>query len=223
MGRTIAIDGPAGAGKSTIARKAAEALRYIYVDTGALYRSIGYYVASQGADPGDEREVVPLLPSIRLELRFEGGAQRVFLNGEDVSEKIRTPQMAMNASKVSSIPKVREFLLGLQRELAEKNDVIMDGRDIGTVVVPGADVKIFLTASSEERARRRFLEHQARGEEVSFQQLLEEVRARDEADTTRQAAPLRQAEDAVLLDTTDLTFEEALAAVLRIVRDRGIC
>lgn len=218
--RAIAIDGPAGAGKSTIARRAAKELGYIYVDTGALYRAVGWYMSSRVEDTRDGAQVVPLLPGVRVELRFQDGEQRVFVNGEDVSDRIRTPEMSMHASNVSAIPEVRKFLFDLQQDIARTNNVIMDGRDIGTVVLPWADVKIFLTATPEDRARRRYQEHLARGEQVEYEQLLREVRQRDEQDTNRAAAPLRQAEDAVLLDTTGNELEQSIALVLRVIRDR---
>ncbi len=219
--KAVAIDGPAGAGKSTIAKQAAERLGYIYVDTGALYRAIGLYVSQRGADPAGEEEVAPLLKDIRLELVLTEEGQRVLLNGEDVSRRIRTPEAALNASRVAALPAVRAFLLELQRGIAERSPVVMDGRDIGTVVLPEAEVKIFLTAAPEERARRRLLEHQQRGEQADYQTLLEEIKARDRADSTRAIAPLRQAEDAVLLDTTHLTPEEAIQAVLNLVKRGG--
>lgn len=219
--KAVAIDGPAGAGKSTIAKQAAERLGYIYVDTGALYRAIGLYVSQRGADPAEEEEVAPLLKDIRLELVLTEEGQRVLLNGEDVSRRIRTPEAALNASRVAALPAVRAFLLELQRGIAERSPVVMDGRDIGTVVLPEAEVKIFLTAAPEERARRRLLEHQQRGEQADYQTLLEEIKARDRADSTRAIAPLRQAEDAVLLDTTHLTPEEAIQAVLNLVKRGG--
>lgn len=218
--KAIAIDGPAGAGKSTIARRAAKELGYIYVDTGALYRAVGWYMSSRVGDTRDGAQVVPLLPEVRVELRFQGGEQRVFVNGEDVSDRIRTPEMSMHASNVSAIPEVRKFLFDLQQDIARTNNVIMDGRDIGTVVLPWADVKIFLTATPEDRARRRYQEHLSRGEQVEYEQLLREVRQRDEQDTNRAAAPLRQAEDAVLLDTTGNELERSIALVLGVIRDR---
>lgn len=218
--KAVAIDGPAGAGKSTIARQAAAQLGYIYVDTGALYRAIGLYASEQGANPSREDEVAPLLEGIRLELSLEDGVQRVWLNGEDVSDRIRTPEAARNASAVAALPPVRAFLLGLQRELAARQPAIMDGRDIGTVVLPEAEVKVFLTATPEERARRRVRDHELRGEQVSYETILEEVKARDYADSTRAIAPLRQAEDAVLLDTTDLTQDEVVARILALIREK---
>lgn len=217
--KAVAIDGPSGAGKSTIARLAAQELGFIYVDTGALYRAVGYYMSSRVADTRRAEEVVPLLPGVSVELKFAKEGQRVLLNGEDVSDRIRTPEMSMHASNVSAIPAVRDFLFGLQRGIAEKNDVIMDGRDIGTVVLPHADVKIFLTASPEDRARRRWLEYQSRGEEVDFDRLLEEVKQRDYNDSHRAAAPLCAARDAILLDTTGNELSESVELALRTIRE----
>lgn len=214
----VAIDGPSGAGKSTIARRAAQALSFIYVDTGALYRTIGLYMSQHMEDTKDAKTVEALLPKVSVELRFIGGEQRVFLNGEDVSEKIRTPQAAMHASNVSAIPAVRAFLLDMQRELAASSNVIMDGRDIGTVVLPEAQVKIFLTASVEARAKRRLAEHEARGEQIDFDELVREIETRDYHDSHRAAAPLKQAEDAVLVDTTDLSFEESVEKIISLIR-----
>ncbi|MCI5924397.1 MAG: (d)CMP kinase [Oscillospiraceae bacterium] len=214
----VAIDGPSGAGKSTIARRAAQALSFIYVDTGALYRTIGLYMSQHIEDTKDAKAVEALLPKVSVELRFIGGEQRVFLNGEDVSGKIRTPQAAMHASNVSAIPAVRAFLLNMQRELAASSNVIMDGRDIGTVVLPKAQVKIFLTASVEARAKRRLAEHEARGEQIDFDELVREIETRDYNDSHRAAAPLKQAEDAVLVDTTDLSFEESVERIISLIR-----
>ena len=214
----VAIDGPSGAGKSTIARRAAQALSFIYVDTGALYRTIGLYMSQHIEDTKDTKAGEALLPKVSVERRFIGGEQRVFLNGEDVSEKIRTPQAAMHASNVSAIPAVRAFLLDMQRALAASSNVIMDGRDIGTVVLPEAQVKIFLTASVEARAKRRLAEHEARGEKIDFDELVREIETRDYNDSHRAAAPLKQAEDAVLVDTTDLSFEESVEKIISLIR-----
>jgi len=214
----VAIDGPSGAGKSTIARRAAQALSFIYVDTGALYRTIGLYMSRHIEDTKDAKAVEALLPKVSVELRFIDGEQRVFLNGEDVSGKIRTPQAAMHASNVSAIPAVRAFLLDMQRELAASNNVIMDGRDIGTVVLPKAQVKIFLTASVETRAKRRLAEHEARGERIDFDEMVREIETRDYHDSHRAAAPLKQAEDAVLVDTTELSFEESVEKIISLIR-----
>lgn len=217
----VAIDGPAGAGKSTIARKVAADLSIIYVDTGAMYRAIGAYALKKGLDPHSREQVTPLLPVIRLELNHspEEG-QRIFLNGQDVSEQIRLPEMSMAASAVSAIPEVRAFLLEQQRSLARRQSVIMDGRDIGTVVLPQAEVKIFLTAAAEERARRRWKEYQEKGLPDSYEAILADVIQRDEQDKNRPIAPLRQAEDAVLLDTTGLNFAQSVEKVKEIIRER---
>ena len=216
--KAVAIDGPAGAGKSTIAKAVAAKQQFIYVDTGALYRSIGLYAVRCGKDYADGTQVVPLLPEISLQLRYVEGIQRVFLNGEDVSDLIRTPEIAMAASGVSAIPQVREFLFDLQRDMAKENN--MDGRDIGTVVLPDADVKIFLTASPEARAHRRYDEHLAKGEKVSYDDILQDVITRDYNDSHRAVAPLKQAEDAVLVDTTNLDLEQSIQTVMKIVEEK---
>ena len=218
--KNIAIDGPAGAGKSTIARAVSKELGFIYVDTGALYRSIGVYALRQGVETTDGEKVAALLPQIKVELRFVDGLQHVFLNGEDVSEAVRQPEASMAASHVSAIPQVRAFLFDLQREMAAKNNVVMDGRDIGTVVLPQADVKIFLTASPEERARRRFNEMKDKGMQVEYESLLEEIKQRDYNDSHREIAPLKQAPDAVLVDTTGDSLNEAVAKVTKLVREK---
>ena len=218
---SVAIDGPSGAGKSTLARAAAKELGFVYVDTGAIYRTVACHTLRRGVDPQDGAAVEGLLPEISIAMSYDGsGLQRMFLNGEDLTDLIRTQEVSMAASKVSAHPAVRAFLLEMQRKMAERYSVIMDGRDIGTVVLPRADVKIFLTASSEARARRRWLELREKGVEKDFQQLLRETRERDENDTNRAAAPLRPAEDAVELDTTELTFEESRQRILSIIRER---
>lgn len=217
---SIAIDGPSGAGKSTLARRLAAELGYVYVDTGAMYRSIGLYTLRAGADCGSEAAVAALLPQISLSLEYQDGAQHILLNGEDVSDAIRTPEVSMAASAVSAHPPVRAFLLETQRGLARRQNVLMDGRDIGTVILPDAQVKIFLTASPEERARRRFEELKARGEAVTYEQVLEDVVQRDYNDTHRAAAPLKAAPDAVTVDTTGLTFDESFEALLQVIRAR---
>ena len=216
----IAIDGPAGAGKSTIARAIAKELGYIYVDTGALYRAVALYVTAHGADPKKEEQVEPLLKGVNVEIRFIKEEQRVFLNGYDVSAEIRQPEISMAASDVSAIPAVRAFLFALQQNMAVEHDVVMDGRDIGTVVLPKAQVKIFLTASPEERARRRFEELREKGHHVEYETLLEEVKQRDYNDAHRAIAPLRQASDAVLADTTGNTLEQSIQQLLGIVKER---
>lgn len=203
MSINIAVDGPAGAGKSSIARAVAEEIGYIYVDTGALYRSIALYSIENKLD---NESLVNSLDKINIRLEFIDKCQHVFLNDNDVSDKIRTPEVSMGASKVSAIPEVREFLFGLQKKIAAENNIIMDGRDIGTVVLPDADLKVFLTASAEERANRRFKE--MTDSSISYEQVLEEIKQRDYNDMHRDVAPLKQAEDAVLLDTTGMTIEE---------------
>lgn len=223
-GRLIkaAIDGPSGAGKSTVARGAAKELGLLYVDTGALYRAIGLYVRRSGEKPDDAEAVSALLPEIEVALSHgSDGIQHVFLCGEDVSEAIRENEISAYASAVSALPPVRAFLLGMQRKIAESASVIMDGRDIGTVVLPDADVKIFLTASAESRARRRLKELHEKGKtEVTYEQLLEEMAERDRRDMTRAAAPLVPAASAVLLDTSELSLEESVARVVSIIREQ---
>lgn len=219
-GFAIAIDGPAAAGKSTIAKAIAAELGFVYVDTGALYRTIGYYAYGKIENTADADAVIALLPEIDLELKYENGVQRIYLNGKDVSDAIRSPEMSMAASNVSAIPKVREFLLELQRKLARENSVVMDGRDIGTVILPNADCKFFLTASAEERARRRQLEYKQKGQEVDFEKLLAETIQRDYNDSHRAAAPLKQAEDAVLIDSSNITLEQTIEKMIAIVKEK---
>ena len=214
---SVAIDGPAGAGKSTLARRLAADFGHIYVDTGAMFRTIGLYALRAGKDPKDNEAVNALLPEISLKFAFIGGEQHIYLNGEDVSTAIRTEEVGMAASAVGANPEVRAFLLGMQRDMAKTQDVLMDGRDIGTVVLPDATVKIFLTASPEARATRRWKEYQQKGVEVSYEEVLADVRQRDYQDTHRAAAPLKQAEDAVLLDTSALDFEQSLDAMKQII------
>ena len=217
----IAIDGPAGAGKSTIARKVAAELSIIYVDTGAMYRAIGAYAIRKGVDTKDAESVAALLPEISLELSYsEEQGQRIFLNGEDVSTEIRLPEMGMAASNVSAIPDVRAFLLEQQRSMAKRQSVIMEGRDIGTVVLPDAEVKIFLTASPEERARRRWKEFSEKGLPDTYEEILADVIRRDEQDMNRPIAPLKQADDAVLLDSTELNFAQTVEKVKEIIKER---
>lgn len=209
----IAIDGPAGAGKSSVAKAVAAKLGFIYVDTGALYRSIGVNALRHGIKTDDTDAVIALLPETKVELRYIDGAQRVFLNGEDVSEAIRMPEASMAASNVSAIPAVRTFLLDLQRDMAKNNNVIMDGRDIGTVILPDAQYKFFLTASAEVRADRRFKELKEKGIDVDYNALLEEIIQRDYNDSHRETAPLRQADDAILIDSSNMTLEESINAI----------
>lgn len=218
----IAIDGPSGAGKSTVAKRIAHDLSIIYVDTGAMYRCIGLYVLRQGLDTKNEKQVLSCLAQIKLHTTYDPQAgQRIFLNGEDVSQAIRTPEGSMAASDVSAIPGVRAFLLGLQQEMARKQSLIMDGRDIGTVVIPDAELKIFLTASSESRAKRRHLEYIQKGQEVKYEDILQDIIRRDQQDSSRAAAPLRKADDAVLIDSTDLTFEQTVNAIKKLIEQRA--
>ena len=218
---SIAIDGPSGAGKSTMARKLAADFGFIYVDTGAIYRTVGLAAYRAGIDRHDEPAVKALLPKLSIEMHYtEAGEQRMFLDGEDVSEAIRMPEISICASDVSSLPAVRSFLLEMQRKLAREHNVVMDGRDIGTVVLPDADLKIFLTASAEQRAKRRMLELESKGVDASFDEVLKDIEYRDDQDTKRAAAPLRAAEDAVRVDTSSLNFEESAAVLAGLVIDR---
>ncbi len=216
----VAIDGPGGAGKSTVAKAVAKQLGIIYVDTGALYRAIGYYIKTKNVDPHDADAVTALLPEICVELNYVDGEQFVFLNGESLGDRIRTPQISMYASAVSAIPAVREFLLQTQREIAEKHSVIMDGRDIGTVILPQANVKIFLTASDECRAKRRYNELVAKGIETTYEDVLKEMAERDSNDRNRAVAPAVAASDAVILDNSWMTVEESTEAVIRLIREK---
>lgn len=217
---SIAIDGPSGAGKSTLAQSLAARLSYLYVDTGALYRAVGLAALRAGRDTKDQEAVAALLPDLRLSLTHGGGGQHVYLDGEDVSRAIREEEVGLAASDVSAHPPVRAFLLETQRRLARENDVIMDGRDIGTVVLPGADIKIFLTATPEERARRRYEELLARGEKASYDTVLADVQQRDHNDSNRAAAPLRRADDAIEVVTTGFTFEQSLELLLSVIQER---
>lgn len=219
--RSIAIDGPSGAGKSTLARLTAKEFGLIYVDTGALYRSVGLYALRRKVASKDEKSVAALLPDIRIDMRYdEEGLQRMFLNGEDVTDEIRIPEASIYASDVSAMPPVRAFLLSMQREMAEKNDVIMDGRDIGTVVIPNAGLKIFLTAQPEERARRRYKELLDKNVRTTYDEVLRDILYRDKNDSERSAAPLKAADDAVLIDTTGKTLEECLHIVFALVKEK---
>lgn len=217
MSYAIAIDGPAGAGKSTIARFLAKELTLIYVDTGALYRAIGYYMVENNVSIDDDAAVIAALDGVRVSLAHVNGEQRVFVNDEDVSDRIRTPQISMAASKVSAIPAVRAFLLQLQRDIAATHSVIMDGRDIGTTILPNADVKIFLTASPEARAKRRYKELIEKGEQVTYDEVLADMKKRDYDDAHRAASPLRKAEDAIEVDTGALTLEESVARMKAVI------
>lgn len=216
---SVAIDGPAGAGKSTIAKSASKELGYIYVDTGAMYRSIGLYAVRNGIDCRDDKKLKAALNDVVIELKFTNEGQRVIFNGEDVSEAIRTPEASMAASAVSAQPSVREFLLGRQRKMAEENNIIMDGRDIGTVVLPNATVKIFLTASPESRAQRRFKELEQKGSDATFEEVLTDIIKRDEQDMNRPIAPLKPADDSVIVDTTEYNLEQSINAVLNVIKE----
>ena len=217
---SVAIDGPSGAGKSTVARAAAAKLGYVYVDTGAMYRSIGLAVCRKGIAGEDIEGIKATLPEIDIRLTYRDGAQRVLLNGEDVSEAIRTPEISYYASKVSAVPEVRQFLLETQRNMAKNGNILMDGRDIGTVILPDAPVKIFLTASAQSRAERRCKELIEKGQQVTMEGILRDINERDRQDMTRAVAPLKQADDAVLLDTSELSLEESIEAVLHIIREK---
>ena len=214
------IDGPAGAGKSTLARRLAADFGYIYVDTGAMFRTIGLYALRAGKDPKDNEAVNALLPNITLEFAFIEGEQHIYLNGEDVSTAIRTEEVGMAASAVGANPAVRAFLLEMQRDMARTQNILMDGRDIGTVVLPNATVKIFLTASPEARATRRWKEYQQKGIDTPYEDVLADVKQRDYQDTHRAAAPLKQADDAVLLDTSELNFEQSFEAMKKMITEK---
>lgn len=217
---SIAIDGPAGAGKSTIAKMVAEKLGFIYVDTGAMYRAMALYFIRSGIDQGDEKGIGEACADIHVSLEYENGEQQVYLNGENVNGLIRTEEVSMMTSNTSKYPVVREKLLNLQRELAANQNVIMDGRDIGTCVLPGADAKIFLTASAAERARRRYQEQKERGVECDIQEIERDIIARDEQDMNRPVAPLRAAEDAVLVDSSYMTIEQVVEEIIRIYQEK---
>ena len=218
MAFNVAIDGPAGAGKSSIARAAAKELGFIYVDTGALYRAVGVYGLRNGIDNKNAEAVAGMLPHISVELKFRDGVQHVYLNGEDVSEEIRTPPASMAASDVSAVPAVRQFLFDLQRDIAKKNDCIMDGGDIGTVVLPNAQVKIFLTASPEARAMRRYKELQEKGAKDTYEEVLADLLQRDYNDSHRAVAPLKPAEDSITVDNSGLSLEDSIEQVLSVIR-----
>lgn len=219
--RSIAIDGPSGAGKSTLAKELAQKLGFLYMDTGAIYRTVGLSALRRGIDPSNAAAIAAMLPQLTIAMGYgEDGLQRMFLDGEDVTEAIRENQISAYASKVASIPAVREFLLEMQRRAAREHDIIMDGRDIGTVVLPQADLKIFLTAAPEARAEHRYRELLERGQQADFDRILQEVVERDRRDMERETAPLRQAEDAVLADTTALDLKESFQLLLDIVREK---
>ena len=215
----VAIDGPAGAGKSTIARRLAKSMNYIYVDTGALYRTVALSVMQNGIDANDVATVTKHINGIKVDIMYKGDEQRVLLDGNDVSDLIRTPEVSMMASKTSAIPEVRAFLLGLQRKLASEHNVVMDGRDIATVVLPDAKVKIFLTASPEVRAKRRYDELIAKGEDVKFEDVLADLIQRDEQDMNRAVAPLKPSEQSVIVDTSDLDLEGAVNAMREVINN----
>lgn len=220
MSIAVALDGPAGAGKSSIAKRAAKALDFIYVDTGALYRTIGLAASRKGVEPKPSEEVENLLNEIKVDLTFnDRGEQVVLLNGEDVSGQIRTPEASMMASKISAVPSVREYLLDLQRNIAKSHDVIMDGRDIGTVVLPDAQVKIFLTASPEARAERRYKELCEKGMNVKYEDVLNDVIQRDYNDTHRETAPLKPAAGCITVDTTELDFEQSVEKIVSVIKE----
>ncbi len=218
---SIAIDGPGGAGKSSLAKAVAKKLSILHVDTGAIYRTIGYAAFARGLNAKDESQIAPLLKTIRIDMAFdEAGRQKMLLDGKDVSREIRLPEISMYASNVSALPCVRAYLLEMQRDIARKRSVIMDGRDIGTVVLPDADLKIYLTASAEERARRRCLELFERGTPEPYEAVLREINERDEQDMHRAIAPLREAADAIRLDTSALNFDESEQALLKLIQEK---
>ena len=218
---SVAIDGPSGAGKSSIARAVSQKLGFLYVDTGAIYRTVGLAAFRRGINSKDHDAVVAMLPALEIRLDYgEDGLQHMYLDGDDVTADIRLPEISIYASDVSAYPEVRAFLMEMQRSLARTYNVIMDGRDIGTVVLPDAGLKIFLTASAEARAQRRLLELENKGQTVTFEEVLRDIRYRDKNDSERAAAPLKKAEDAVLVDTTSIGFEESCAAVEKLVRER---
>lgn len=217
---SVAIDGPAGAGKSTLAKAAAKELGFVYVDTGAIYRTVGLAAQRAGIAPDDAAAVTALLPELVIDMKYVNGVQQMLLHGENVSHLIRSPEISDYASNVSAMPAVRAYLMDMQRQMAQKYNVIMDGRDIGTVVLPHARLKIFLTADVEKRADRRYMELVKSGVETSYEDVLEEMRIRDARDMGRETAPLKAAPDAVILDTGDMTLDESIQAVLSLIRDR---
>ena len=218
---SVAIDGPSGAGKSTAAKNLAKKMGYIYVDTGAIYRTVGLAAQLADLDSKDTAGVIALLPGIQIDIDYDAdGTQMMLLNGQNVSKEIRTPRSSIYASDVSAIPEVRAFLMDMQRDMAKKHSVVMDGRDIGTVVLPDADVKVFVTASAAERARRRCRELEQKGNPTPYEEVLRDIEYRDKQDSTRAVAPLKPAEDAVMLDNSDLTAEQTLAALVAIVEEK---
>ena len=219
---SIAIDGPSGVGKSTLSRALAKKLGYIYIDTGAMYRAITLHALRQGIDPTDELTLTAALPGIKLSISYRDGEQRVFLGDDDVSEEIRSERVTNTVSFPSAMPAVRSRLVDIQRDMAKNSNVLMDGRDIGTVVLPDADIKIFLTASAEERARRRLADFIAMGENISLEDVLADIIRRDNLDSSREASPLRRADDAILVDTTPNTFEQSLEQLYNLIRERGL-
>lgn len=216
----IAIDGPSGSGKSTLAKAVARELGIIYVDTGALYRAIGYHVYANNQDPHDQDAVIELLKSANIEIEYKNGSQRVILNGEDLGDKIRMPEMSMYASAVSAIPAVRAFLLDMQKDMARRSSVVMDGRDIGTVIMPNADIKIFLTASNETRAKRRTSELLEKGVKARYEDVLADMIERDKQDKNRDIAPAVPAEDAIIFDNSVMSVEDSLKEIVRLVDER---
>ena len=219
--KSIALDGPAGSGKSTLAKRVAAHFGLVYVDTGALYRSIGLFVLRNNVCSKDEGAILSLLPKIKIEMEYDSnGVQRMFLCGDDVTDDIRLPEVSIYASDVSAIPQVRDFLLAMQREMAEKYDVIMDGRDIGTVILPNAGLKIFITADAKARANRRYIELKDKGIETTFDDVLRDMMLRDKNDSERATAPLKPADDAIILDTTELDLEQSFEALCRLVENR---
>ncbi len=218
---SVAIDGPSGAGKSTLAKRAAKHFGFIYVDTGSIYRTVGYAAQCAGLDSKDAAGVEALLPGLDIRFEYdEAGTQRMLLNGRDVSKEIRTPKSSIYASDAAAMPAVRAYLLGMQREMAKNYDVLMDGRDIGTVVLPDAGLKVFLTASAQARAQRRYKELHEKGMDTPFEEVLRDIEYRDRQDSGRAAAPLRAAPDAVTLDTTDMDFEQSFQALKKLIRER---
>ena len=216
----IAIDGPSGAGKSTISKFVAKETGFLYVDTGAMYRAVGLYMRRAGIEPADTQEVIAALPAVKVELKHIDGTQHVFLNSEDVNDSIREHEISQIASDVSKIPEVRTFLLDMQRDIAKNNDVIMDGRDIGTVILPDAQIKIYLTATPEDRAKRRQLELIAQGTALQLEQVIKDIKLRDQNDMNRKDAPLKKADDAILIDTTGNTYEQSAQLILDIINVR---